>query len=462
MRILPISLVALVVVPALAAAANAPTAASLRGAREQVLSSLKRLDGDRDGRDAARLGADIRDLRKSVDALKASFSSSPDASKLVDCVRALEAGTWSLEQQSKDASTSASGFSDALDTVWLAGAACGVGVSDAVVASPADVDWALRKAGALLAEQRSSRRLQGICSGSFTVDKMSGLISSGAIDAKQMALLNTAVGYKTMHYYQNEFYAAGDADACDRIKPIEKLFVQESEAAVGCGSFRCRQWYYEKALDHAVLTRSPRLESVCESYIANEHPDFTAAEARRACVVISGNIGDPKALCSKLIPDFMSPDKLDACVGEFGRFKVYSDERACRAIESWPGPFLQQCLDHATFLQAFRAKDPQRCGDSELCWLYMGRWPERYAATYQNGIRQNYCTTLRRLAASDTEDGLALLDKSGRYLDLAATTGASPSARAQRNSIARLRAEFAGEQTAQRSAPASELYAAKN
>ncbi len=353
------------------------------------------------------------------------------------CLRVIDSASWTLSKQAAESAPRAEMAAE-LQKLWSGSDDCRL-TAEAPVTSLAEADWAVTHAETVLRGLEQTRVHAERCSAKVSVDGLVEDLAAGKFGVSELERIKSTVGEPIMHYYQHRVFAEGSPAGCSRLKGVETLFVRKSEILAKSGGWGCDDWYNEKAFTQALVARSPNFDSVCRSYIAQGYPHMTKDDVASICGAFSGNLEDSKKICSGLIPRYLAPGKMGACVSEFDRYKLTGDESACKSLESWPGPWLERCYDYAAFTRATKAKDPALCKDNELCHLYMGDWMTAFAPKYEAEIGAKYCTAMGRTMAVEKLGAVTLLERGGDYL--AAAGGGAP-VKALREKTARLRARF--------------------
>ncbi|MBI3554123.1 MAG: hypothetical protein HY077_16625 [Elusimicrobia bacterium] len=442
----------------LAAPTEGGPSADFLAAAGDYVDSLKAVDGALDRGDRKALGDRAGALRTAVRRLRDASTAPLEAQRAsAPCLRRVEAFAWSLGELAQSPTAPADELRARFEQVEAAGDECDLVTLGARVASRGDLDWALARADAKLKTLETSSRRAAGCEKTFSVEGLVRDLSGGRFSPVEMEAMNETLGPKVVHYYQHKAFEVGDPAVCDGLGGVEQLFIKQTEVQARCGGWQCRQWYNDKEFTMALTKRGPDLEEVCRRTLPQEYSWLPKAEAESACAIIARNIDDPKKLCSELSPRYLGPGKIESCVSEFDRYRVYTDQRACGYMEGWPGSWLERCKDLAAYTRASHAKDPALCGDRELCWVYMGAWRGRYAGKYVTEIRDSYCGLERRNASLERKVVGSLLDKASAYAARGGdATGSPADDRIRAEKLSRLKDRYARFQDYQTSAPPAE------
>lgn len=347
-------------------------------------------------------------LREAARGLREENRSAPS------CLRSLESGAWSVADLAS-AGKSPDRIKTEVQRLWVVTQDCGL-AGRARLSSLSEARWAVATAGSMIAGAEHALSQGARCGDKkVSVDGIVADISDGKFSVGELEAIQPGIGSSVMHYYQHAVFAGGDPKACDRLKGVDTLFLDDSQVVAKLGGWGCREWYNEKAFTQALVSKSKDFGKVCRTYIAQGYPEMSAEDNEAICAAFSPDMSDSPRICKRLIPRYLSENKLEACVSEFDRYKVYTDETACKSLESWPGPWLQRCHDYAAYSKAYKAKDPELCKDSELCRLYMGDWSRMFAARYEDLIGKSFCTAIGRSAELDRSAALSWLDRGAEY-----------------------------------------------
>ncbi len=393
------------------------------GAAAPPAETLKTLDQSVSRRQPEAVLAALSELRGQLLAARAQ---SPAQAA---CLRSAEGRAWAFERAAKAKPADWAALETELDGLWSAAERCGI--SSASLAA-GDAAWALEKAARKVALLRAAPRGKA-CSGPAApgISALLGEVSAGVYGPAEMERLHEAVGGDLVQFAQKEAFASGEPGACERWSAVDKAFVVKTEAAARCGTFECRQKFHTNSLTKAFLIRGPELESSCRKHIAGYSPILKEADAEKVCAIIAADIERPERVCDRLIPRYMSAGKREACVSEFQRNLSYADERSCERLESWEGGWLERCRDLTAFQKAHAAGRAELCGDREVCWLFMGRWDEKYRLASEAAISGRWCETLSGLARLRRDEASALLAGAESALRRSASTPANDALRAK-------------------------------
>jgi cytochrome c peroxidase len=279
------------------------------------------------------------------------------------------------------------------------------------------------------------------CEKDFTVPRFIAEVSDKKIPEAQLDRIRPLVIQDLLTYYQYNAYAAMDPRVCDRMAPLKKQYFGIDRTA----PWGCREWYWDMAAANALTTENGRFEEICRHSVAHDYPHMSGDDGLAICGIIAKNVNTPKKMCEGLVPRYMGPETVPACVNEFSRYSRDAD--IGKTQSGVPDQLFRRYVALDRYVRAYRGKDPSQCGDSELCKVLLGggvKIADRYAAK----IRSNVCGVLAAPAQADPSRSAALLDQGGELIARAESrralsdrrAAAEIDARAER--LARLRRRY--------------------
>ena len=379
-------------------------------APKPLASSIRAAEAAISKRDAAESARTLKELAVAIDSAKKNDFSTAHST----CWREAEARAWSAQRGAgtgawKDASV-------AIDLLWSEAGRCGMGAASVRLDSVGDAAWAVDRADARLSAIENKAARPSLCSsrGESPLEPLIKGLADNAYTPMEIERLRSTVGDDLVQYMQREGFASGDPSGCDRWSAVEENFVSPTESAAKCGTFRCRQAYSSTMLTRAFSASSPTLEADCRSHLAGYKPELAGAHTNEVCAIVAANISDPKKMCDRLVPRYLTEVQRESCVSEFSRYSAYKDEAACKPLESWPGNWVRRCHDIVAYRKALAAGRPELCGNSETCSLFMGSWKGQYAASEGRALAVRSCLALNAQTQTELDEAAALIDSAAR------------------------------------------------
>lgn len=184
-----------------------------------------------------------------------------------------------------------------------------------------------------------------------------------------------AMRWELLAYYKWLAFAKGDPAQCAPLKPLR--FLIDTAAPPAAGDALCRDLLTRLSFARGYASRSPDLPRLCLADVmsintAKAPDDALMKSFREACALISRNDLTVEEMCPRAISQLPFPPKvrdkqLRRCVCDFtsmnGAGKCHDDPSNDPA--GYIGPYRYDAFN--ALHGALAAKDPERCGDLELC-----------------------------------------------------------------------------------------------
>jgi hypothetical protein len=190
----------------------------------------------------------------------------------------------------------------------------------------------------------------------------------------------------------------------------------------------CLHYYSAGALARSAITHAPDAQRRCMDALrvsAEDEPELIDLKAVEPfCRIALAHWENPEAGCARMFAQsvFLEHDpswrkncalKLRSLIG---------DEDFCRRMKAGDDSIdtqtdYQACMDYAALKKAYRARDPNACGDSYYCRRSMGA--EASCSGEEGKVRDWYCGRFRILVANVKEinalfnEAFASLDRAG-------------------------------------------------
>ncbi len=398
--------------PVLPVETPAPTA------RVAVLWNAQRarmLEYDLKKEDRKALAANAVAMRENVEAARAAPG--PDLSLASDCLQDTFADAIALEREAGGGGAFKAAAAAARPLIAAADRCRGLfAPREQGPATLAAADRLLGEAGGLLDSVASKETPAGgalkRCEKDFTVQGFLDRVSAGKIAKPDLDAITPKVIGDLMTYHQYRAYAAMDPKVCDKMAPLQKEYFGIHRTA----PWGCREWYWDMAAANALTTENGRFESICRRSVAHDYPHMDGDDGVAICGVIARNVDHPAEMCRKLVPRYMGPETVPACINEFARYSRDAD--VGKTQNGLPGLLYNRYVALDRYVRAYRGKDPSRCGGSELCRVLMGDG-DKIAAVYAGRVRESVCGVLAAPSPADLGRAGEMLDRGGELLDRA-------------------------------------------
>ena len=395
-----------VAVPVLPAEAEAPT---VRVAALWNEERARMVQSDLTSQDRAGLAANAAAMRENVEAARRHEGA--DLTLAGECLDDTEARARAEERAAGPAGSWAEAEREAKPLVAAAGRCA------AVLSSPGGIAAADRLLGAseasiaALARAGTENRSAGErCEKEFSVNAFLSAVAGKKIPEPRLETLRPLVIEDLLTYHQYRAFAAKDPAVCDALAPMEKHYFGISRTA----AWGCREWYWDMAAANALTTRSGKFEEICRHSVAHDYPGMSGEDGLAICGIIAKQVDEPEKMCRSLVPRYLGPETIGACVNEFSRYSRDAD--VGKTQSGVPDLLFKRYVALDRYVRAYKAKDAALCGESELCRVLMGGG-DAIAKRYETKIRGAVCAAAGAPeGGADPAKSAALLEQGGEVL----------------------------------------------